>query len=1062
MIVQDYKERIAAAVPGDKNIIVEASAGTGKTTLLAYRLCYLILGKGLKFDEIVALTFTDKAAAEMKLRLISLMRAILADLSLSEAKLEITKNLTGKIFNKTKEELIKEIEDSFEFIERSQICTIHSFALQLLKLYPLQAGLAPGLEIDSGFIADYVFNKNWSVFLEEELSLNGKHRTLWERLLKDFSLEKLKEFAYYLKEPYFNYCSFESSLEQVNAFLFSKISHAKTLLNSKEMPAKLRKVEVNLKEAILRLEELSKNISTLNKTDLLKLPVKEDIAQVALVKGWQKEEIDEVNNFIDLANCLTPVNLDLLEQTYNLFSGFIRKFNQEMLKNNVLSYNQSILLARDLVQKNLAVRNELKRRYKSLLIDEFQDTDVAQGQLLLFLAEAQNSHAKTWQDIILEPGKLFVVGDPKQSIYRFRGANISAYQKFLELMQKQGARTCYLTTNFRSQGKIIDFVNKWGSYAIKPCALIQPGYINLERGFKKDGKKVEFLQITCKEKQKADDIRANAANIVASWIKENVGKKQLADGRILTYKDITILYPARTGINIYTDALARFNIPYNLESGGNFYEAQEIIDILNILKVIYDPQDKLALIGVLRSPLCAMKDDELLSLYQQKALNIFARDFKASDAVKNLYKLLRSLNLKAGHITLKELIAEIFYDSDFLVLQTLATRSEQALANLQKFEHFVLENQDKGLTLGQLLLYIQTYGKNDKDESQNSLLEETFDVVNIMTIHKAKGLQAPVVILVDSGYQETKTKESFYIDTLSGQIGLCLGGLKNLNYFILEQQEALHKKAQNERLLYVALTRAEEELLIEFNTFSAKGMIEKSLKQASCAPTEDVLQTDIFTTTNFEYKDPQSFILQKTFKQEQKQILDWSLALPVWQKRKEEFLSYQKEEFVAPSHLNEQNYSAQAALDIGSLIHKALNIYFTTGKFDLTLAMQVLDLQDKTLLAPCQKILDIFERGEILKNLKTMDFLGSEIPFSMYENGVLVNGVIDALFKDKQDTLFIVDFKTDKINNKDLKSYSLKSQPQLLQYKQAVKKMFKNKEVKSFLAYLSQDILFEL
>ena len=1104
-MTQDHQERLAAVLPSNQNIIVEAGAGTGKTTLLIDRLSYQILDKGTKIDEIVALTFTEPAAAEIKIRLIEEMRKILADISLPEEefnacflykpgenlcekslsekkfKSKVTKDLikrsylrkektelpeskefleeNGNVISKIKEEFIKKIEESFELIERAQICTIHSFALQILRLYPLEAGLAPQVEVDTGFISENVFNRTWSAFLEEELVLNNPRRALWERLLKDFSLAQLKEFASVLNEPYFSYCEFESSPEEIQTFLLEKITEAKALLSVKDNNKTL-KAYIRLEEAINRLEPLT--IKTWKEN--LNLPVKEDIPKATAAGDWTKEEISQVNNLIVLANTLVPQKIDLLKQAYNLFSSFISKVKAELDKKNIISYDKMILFARDLVQNNLMVRGELKKRYKSLMIDEFQDTDVAQGQLLLFLAEKQDSCAKNWQDIILEPGKLFVVGDPKQSIYRFRGANISAYHKFLELMIKQNARPCFLTTNFRSQEKIIDFVNKWGQSAIKEKHLIQAPYIPLQADIKTLGEKPEFLQITAKEAVSADNFRKNEANIVANWIKDNVGKTKLADGKVLSYKDITILYSAKTSISFYTDALKRFDIPYILEASGNFYQAQEVIDILNILKVIYDPQDKLALIGVLRSPLCAMKDEELLDLWQQDALNIFSNNFKSSKAVKDLYKLLRDLNKEAAHITLKELIEKIFYKTDFMILETLACKNEQALANLNKFERLVLENASKGFTLSQLLFYIENFGKKDQKESQITLSEENFDIVKVMTIHKSKGLESPVVILVDTcRIEKSNTKEISFVDTLNSKIGLSLGSLKNLNYLILQERELLHKKAEKERLLYVALTRAKQKLLICVSEQETKGIIEQSLRNSGCYPAADNLENDLFKTTSFPYADPQSFSLQKYKSQKHQYTLDWTQALPLWQKRKAEYESYKKEEIVAPSHLQESKSSAQKALDIGSAVHKTLHIYFQTGVFDVSLALRQLDLQaDEEVLNTCRKIIDTFAKGNILKELKNMQFLGSEIPFTMTENGLIVNGIIDALFRKPGGQLFIVDFKTDKIDNKDLKQYSLKYEQQLTLYKRAVQKIFKNQEVISALAYLGIDTLFEI
>ncbi len=1082
-VAPDIEARKAAISTHNQNVIVEAGAGTGKTKLLACRICYLILGQNVKIDEIVAITFTDKAAAEIKqsvMKILGLILRILSDKEEANLSAEQLKLLTDgakyleQIFGKDREKLIKLIEENFELIERAQISTIHSFAFQILKNYPLQAKLAPGIEIDTGFMGDYIFDKNWATFLEKELSLQSPHRNLWENLLKEVSLTDLKYFAGLMREPYFDFCEFESSLSQIKTFVSGQIAIAKNLVIA-NLPKnqKKRKAEKCIEQAIARLSDLLINLDSLNKEEVLQLPALEEIAKPGkdeFYEGWNDEkEIVFARNFIDLANTLIPKNLYLLREAYILFRDLAKEVKTQIIKQNLVSYNQSIYFALELVRDNATVRKELKKRYKSLMVDEFQDTDMVQGQLMLFLSEAQDSFAEDWHDIVLQPGKLFVVGDPKQSIYRFRGANISAYQKFLQFMQRQNAKMLYLTTNFRSQGKIIDFVNKWGKNTIKEQSLIQPQYIELKKGEKPDREKVEFFLINSQEKVSIDNLRANEANIVASWIQDKVGKTKLADGKILTYKDITILYSASTGINIYTEALTRLNIPYSLESSGNFYDSQEIIDIINILKVIYDPQDKIALIGVLRSPLCAMKDEELIDLWQQKALTIFAKDFKASSAVKNIYKLLKDFHIKAGHLTLKELLNELFYKTDFVILETLACANEQSLANLNKFLKIAFEQASKGFTLWQLLLYIQvqnidkkTGKKESKKEGQSSLVEENFDIVNMMSIHKSKGLSAKVIILIDSFNTRRELAENKYVDDLEGKIGISLKALKNLNYFILREKEVLHKQAEQERLLYVALTRAEEKLIIGATNQKTIGTIGTSLKNSGSYPSQDTLENDLFFTTSFEYKDPQSFLIQKQKALVLTENSDWSDFIKSWERNQAEFESYKKEEFLAPSDLKGDKTKIQESLDIGSLIHKALNNYFQTGSFALPLAMKTLDLENPSLLAPCQNILNNFENGSILKQLRKMTFLGSEIPFSMYENGIMVNGIIDALFEDKLGQIFIVDFKTDKIDNKDLKSYSLKYARQLDMYEQAVKKMFKNKEIKKALAYLSQDSLFEI
>lgn len=197
---KDYQARLNAALPDDKNIIVEAGAGTGKTTLLIDRLCYLILGKDIPIDKIVALTFTDKAAAEIKIRLLLKMQKILAELETPTTEDETTLNLLNA-FGKNKEDLLKAIQASFELAERAMVSTIHSFCLQILRRFPLEAGLAPKCEVDDGTAADNIFDKEWSAFLERELTFNSTNARMWEELLTHIKLEDIKDFTKTLLKP---------------------------------------------------------------------------------------------------------------------------------------------------------------------------------------------------------------------------------------------------------------------------------------------------------------------------------------------------------------------------------------------------------------------------------------------------------------------------------------------------------------------------------------------------------------------------------------------------------------------------------------------------------------------------------------------------------------------------------------------------------------------------------------------------------------------------------------------------------------------------------------------
>lgn len=1067
---KDQKDRLTAAIPADYNVIVEAGAGTGKTTLLINRLCYLILGNDIAIDQIIALTFTEKAAAEIKIRLLAKMQKIIKEIDNPKTEDEAALTLLNH-FKKQKEDLRKSVQTSFELAERAQISTIHSFCLQILRKYPLEAALAPKCQADDGAFTQSIFDKKWSAFLEKQLTFESPAQDIWRQLLAVFSLEELKNFAFTLLNPALeNYHPFANT-EEVKNYCLSCANEAQALSQS-YLAAKKRDVETSLEQACAYLTKSAELAGTNNEEVWPDIKMPSSTAP----KNWPKEDYARAKELINFANSFMPHKQLLINKAFNLLSGLRQDIKEEIRKENIVSYDELIYKTKELLKHNKAVREELKKEYKSILIDEFQDTDPAQGEMLLFLSESQNSFAQNWDKVILQQGKLFVVGDPKQSIYRFRGADINAYEKFTDLMQNQGAQKCFLKTNFRSLPNIISFANAFGQKAVTEQKGVQPKYIEIEAGRQSAGSKVLISAVKSNEPKTPIDLyRQNQAQFIAAWIKDNVGKTKLADGSLMRLKDIAILVRSTSALDIYTDALKRFDLKFTVEETRNFYTAQEVLDIINILKLLSDPLDKTALLGVLRSPFALLPDAEILKLSQKNQLNIFA-EVEDMPRVKQIYKQLKDLHFKAGRLPVEELISEIVYNTDFLMLQTLAAQKEQTIANIFKFVSVVRKMHAQGaLNLGQFLFYAQKYSKEQNKEGESPLAEESLDTLSIMTMHKSKGLEFPVVVLADLSRKEVDRtdKKPLYINNwYNGACGIRLGSLPDGNFSLLEQQNKAHAKAEEMRILYVALTRAKEYLMIVGDLKNEEASLAGALQGAGCYPDaeaqplklegrEDIssltyvpcLAAEKLSATNFGQAELEAVPLN---------LQHWREA---WQKRSAAYEQIMSEQSVlTPSAEPQEDDNATIfrgngdAAITGKICHKMLYDILTFGKTDARKAVAAVG-EDIELcenpLKEAQNIIDNFIASPIFKELKSLKFLAAELPFTMLsKEGRTVNGIMDAVFEGKDGEIFIADYKSDNIKEQDIAAKTAFYSAQTDFYKAAAREIFKTNKVSAAVVFL--------
>ena len=281
-----------------------------------------------------------------------------------------------------------------------------------------------------------------------------------------------------------------------------------------------------------------------------------------------------------------------------------------------LEYHDLIVRARDLLVEHPEVRAVLAERYRFLFVDEFQDTDPIQAELTVRLAcDDPEAAGKHWTSLTVEPGRLFSVGDPKQSIYRFRRADIST---FLRTRDTPTGRRLRLATNRRSVPGVVAWVNAvFGELMGEGQPAMQPAYEGLvaERPSQRPGPPVVLLGGSGAAGERIETVRRREAADVAAVLRRarTEGWPVGDEGRRATFADMTVLVPSRTGLPALQDALDGAGVPYSLETASLVYSSAEVLDLLAVLRAVDDPADEISIVAALRSPLFGCGDDDLLA-----------------------------------------------------------------------------------------------------------------------------------------------------------------------------------------------------------------------------------------------------------------------------------------------------------------------------------------------------------------------------------------------------------------------------------------------------------------
>jgi ATP-dependent helicase/nuclease subunit A len=1086
----DSQDRFRAETTWDHNVVVMAGAGTGKTTILVNRILNLLMREPnpLVITEIVALTFTNKAATEMKQRLrVQLLR-------LTEQKEDMISTFRTR-YHLSAEEVHERAKMALEQLEKSQIGTLHSFAAHLLRLHPVESGIDPLFQEDDGSQFKELFDFSWGRWLDDELGSSGPQHERWRRVLARATLEDLRQLTTSLAGDFVNVDELDHQCQSLlldgslRAWVMTMHGRATSLLAAQDRP-KRRKAEQMLAAAVQSmtlllqkgpggLDQLTQDEQAILEKDLGKAP-----------GGWDHASFQEAASIIGLAQQLLTVDQSYFHDVVTLVRPFLNQVQQGLLTSGWISFDGLLARAKTLLRDHPAVRTRIKQTYRAILVDEFQDTDPVQYEIILYLGEKAGSHRTQWQDIELEPGKLFIVGDPKQSIYAFRRADIEAFERVVEKIRVGGGVVYSLVTNFRSNEAVLDVVNNVFDRLFQPTEHIQPANeplaVKPQRQPEVSISGVQLRLVTADEDDEEFDVQVATrveAETLARWLKE-----ELLPGTTVTDRDrldgplklghIALIFRKLTQAQVYLDALRRYDIAYITDGEKHFYRRQEVIDMVNLLQVIDNPHDSIALVGVLRSPLGSMADQDLLALQQieglgyQQVERLSPWSHPRAGTVRRLYEQLAELHQLAPLRPVPEAIDLIFDRLPVLELAAASLHGEQAVANLRKMREMAEALADRPhLTLSGFVDLMITRISEQPDEAESPLVEESLDAIRVLTIHKAKGLEFPVVILpgLHQGAKNLRKGPSIHHDWSSGCYSVRMGGRSNLGAALVDMKMAAREEGEQQRLLYVGMTRARDLLVLSGGQTSNPGhdtvlsLLGEAMEGEEGLSTSDWIEigtsrlTRVITPATVAARRHKQEPLATTvprpsfdsilLRHRARQV-EWERCRATPRRVTPSAMAGGSTEAIS-SHTVQRRHADLGRL-VGACAHKVLEQWdFATPDADVhTVIMQTIRhavAQDHPELIheiteDLTSLLSRFLSSEPYKTLQRATVLGREVPFVMsFSENQLVEGAIDLIYR-LDGRIWIADYKTDEVAAEDVQSRVDRYRPQAEVYVRAVER----------------------
>jgi ATP-dependent helicase/nuclease subunit A len=1048
---------------------VIAGAGTGKTTRLIGEIIALIERCDIPVERILAVTFSEAAAADMKEKLNDRLRAR---------------------FEETNDHRLL---TAVSGIARAQISTLHALARRILAENPFEAGIDPEFTIQEEssdvLLADEIW-RQWAkgVFwgeteFDDDLMMLLKHMSA--EGLKKIALtlasrpDRLQDYGACRVDPRQEKLRFEQQLHELAATLneIDPVADNEELLYGRFCRVKEILVEPDL---ALIWEALKK--SPFKKTP--GSPKKwRDVEQFQIIKrlidgpGGAIDTLREVGTFLDRLEQDAVIHTAI-----RVLSDFVDFFRAEKKRRGIISFFDLIWEAKLLLERDRAIRRRYQNEFDYILVDEFQDIDPILGDIVLLLAEDGPVSARP-DEVRLKPGKLFIVGDPKQSIYRFREADIGVFFLVMKKIEESGGRTDRLETNYRSQRHLIAFQNAFfdgyirhedDRYTIRYDALA-PALPDVAAADRAPAVRIVNSNTGS---MPVEDIRRVEADFIAGRITSLVEKK--VEGRIVRdsragpngaaqyrdveYRDIAILFRSLSGVSsLYEEALKRTGIPYFVVGGRGYFQRQEIYDVTNILRAVFDPTDRRSLIGALRSPAFGIDDLTLYEAARAQALS-YAVGGGSAGPVGEALGALRHLHDSAFRLTPSGLLAEIYRTVPIVEVNAFGPGGAQRVGNLMKIQETARALESKGpVTLPAFLKLLKALSLEREDEGEAAVTEEGKNAVRIMTIHAAKGLEFPVVFVCDLGKKKRQwDREGIFIDRGDRTVsGARLGSAADFGYhYAIRAREDRRAAAEERRLLYVAATRARDRLILvgsgKEETSHQHALMEfvDSLNAGGSSPAvlEPVEGADN-AKFSFErrrvplgdlFSGPaDSTALTRARALEAERRAEYERAVT---KRLFSFVTESKdEEGPKAAYIATSDPEGIGRL-VGTLVHEVLSVMDLTGGDPpeglierAAAGIGIASDLAGTVIDEARPLIERFISSDMGKVIGASRIIGREIPILTGRDGATVTGRIDIIYE-TPDGIVVLDYKTDRVTHEGAAEAALRYEGQIRAYVEALTK----------------------
>ncbi len=861
----DAKARISALTDHGRTLLVEAGAGSGKTALMASRVAFLVAA-GVPPGNIVAITFTEAAAAELRERIEKFVRALASGEIPTELRIAVPDGLLQS------QNLC--LQSARESLDEITCTTIHGFCQQLIRPYPVETGLDPGAAIIDPATAELAYQDLLHKWLSERFEGTGSGSVIpsasatpantggsdpFATLLShdpDRALRLLRDVAALVKryptalgpEDTGDYGVFDQFADAVGSFddwyttcgVVEEVT-AETIDDLTQLvQTEFGGHPATQSDSIALLFHRRPRACKTKSTEFGAWRVKTKWRDAAKAAGLPPSAGDDLfeESAAHYETCASAYGAVVGDISQRAVARLIGEF--ETLRHRYQAYKRDAALldfddllykARDLLKSNEEVRKALANRYPCILVDEFQDTDPLQAEILWRLA-GDGKPEDRWDNFRIRPGALFLVGDPKQAIYRFRGADVRIYQQAKEALTRADKKgVLQITANFRTCAPILEYVNqKFGPQFAG--TLGQPDFAPLQATRQASGgPHVAALDISLDETPRgrsggliADEVRRAEANTVAETVLGLIGSHPVWDKEIQAYRparagDIALLAPVGTSLWIYEHALETRGVPIATLAGKGFFGRQEVQDCIAIARVIADARDTLALGSLIRGPLVGLTDeqiaDEIHALSDQSydRLDLWTPlQSLGNPVLRDALEKLQTLGMKARRTTPYLLMTEAVEALHVrAILQARHPRgAERALANIELLLEMARAYEGRGIA--EFASALRKHW-NESEAQTEGRPDSQSDAVSIITMHSAKGLEWSVVIPINATISPSRATNHLYRrqdDSLHFEIF----GTSGTDFVELKQAEKEELERERLRLWYVALTRARDTLLL--------------------------------------------------------------------------------------------------------------------------------------------------------------------------------------------------------------------------------------------------------